>query len=187
MPRFLEPHQDRPLDPRNARPPRVSSKSKGRRCTRSPAAPRPGHSKRTTTRSISTCSCGSRSSCISSGCWSAASSASTSSAASIATKASAPTAQSRIHDARGLPGLRRLPLDDGPDRGLHRRRDSRHRPAAASCRGATRRSTSRRPFARKTYDELFQRARRHRPDRRRRRRQARHNRSASKPPASIPT
>ena len=29
------------------------------------------------------------------------------------------------------------------------------RPAAASCRGATRRSTSRRRFARKTYDELF--------------------------------
>ena len=32
-----------------------------------------------------------------------------------------PAAQSRVHDARGLSGLRRLPLDDGPDREADRR------------------------------------------------------------------
>ena len=45
----------------------ASSKSKARRCTRSPAAPRPGRSRRITTRSTSICSCGSRWSCTSSG------------------------------------------------------------------------------------------------------------------------
>ena len=60
-----------------------------------------------------------------------------------------PAAQSRIHDARGLPGLRRLPLDDGPDRGVHLRGDSGDRGTDRSrrtinCRGASGRSTSRR-------------------------------------------
>ena len=55
-----------------------------------------------------------------------------------------PEAQSRIHDARGLPGLRRLPLDDGPDRGLHRRGDSGDGPTVRACHGARRRSISRR-------------------------------------------
>ena len=83
MPRFLNRTQDRPLDSRDAPRAAASSKSKARRSTRSPAAPRPGRSRRITTRSTSTSSCGSPSSCTSSGCWSAASSASTSSAACI--------------------------------------------------------------------------------------------------------
>ena len=51
--------------PRSARswPRRASSRSRRRRCRPSPAAPRPGRSSRITTRSISTCSCGSRWSC----------------------------------------------------------------------------------------------------------------------------
>ena len=48
----------------------------------------PSRSRRTTTRSTPTSSCGSRWSCTSSGCWSAASSASTRSAGTSATKAS---------------------------------------------------------------------------------------------------
>ena len=43
--------------------------------------------------------------------------------------------QPRVHDARGLPGVRRLPRHDGPDRGDHRG-------VAASPPTATRRSTS---------------------------------------------
>ena len=42
---------------------RASSRSRGRRCTRSPAARRPGRSTRITTRSTCRCSCGSRWSC----------------------------------------------------------------------------------------------------------------------------
>ena len=38
---------------------------------------------------------------------------------------------------------------------MHRRGDSRDGPAARCCRGATRRSTSRRRSQRATYDELF--------------------------------
>ena len=45
-------------------PARGLSKSKGRRCTRSPAAPRPGRSRRITTRSTCRCFCGSPWSCI---------------------------------------------------------------------------------------------------------------------------
>ena len=55
MERFLNRTQDRPLDSRHARRAAASSKSKARRCTRSPAAPRPGRSRRTTTRSTSIC------------------------------------------------------------------------------------------------------------------------------------
>ena len=51
---------------------------------------RPARSSPTTTRSTPTCTCGSRSSCRSSGSWSAASSGSSSSAASSATRASTP-------------------------------------------------------------------------------------------------
>ena len=84
-----QPHEDRPVDPRHARRPRLCRSrrpdaARDRRRRRGPAvqdAPqrarhRPVH-------------CGSRWSCTSSGCWSAASSGSTSWAASIATKASA--------------------------------------------------------------------------------------------------
>ena len=46
-----EPHEDRAVDPQHARPARALSRSKAPRCTRSPAAPRPGRSRRTTTRS----------------------------------------------------------------------------------------------------------------------------------------
>ncbi len=58
-----EPHEDRAVDPQHARPAAASSRSKARRCTRSPAAPRPGRSRRITTRSTSSCSCGSPWSC----------------------------------------------------------------------------------------------------------------------------
>ena len=45
-------------------------------------------------------------------------------------------AQPRVHDARGLPGLRRLPRHDGPDRG-HGRRPPRGRRSATTLDGRT--------------------------------------------------
>ena len=56
-----------------------------------------------------------------------------------------PAAQSRVHDARGLPGLRRLRHDDGPDRGASSStRSARRGQRAEASPGATARSTSRR-------------------------------------------
>ena len=63
LPRFLQSHEDRAVDPQDAGRSRASSRSKARRCTPSPAAPRPGRSTRITTRSTCRCSCGSRWSC----------------------------------------------------------------------------------------------------------------------------
>ena len=55
--------EDRAIDPQHAGRRAASSRSKGRRCTPSPAGRPPGRSSRTTTRSISICICGSPWSC----------------------------------------------------------------------------------------------------------------------------
>ena len=60
LPRPLEDHRVVPQDHGRAG---ASSRSRRPRCRRSPAGRRPGRSSRITTRSTSTCSCGSRPSC----------------------------------------------------------------------------------------------------------------------------
>ena len=56
-------------------------------------------------------------------------------------------AQPRVHAAGGLPGVRRLPRHDGPDRGDRRRGRSTRRSAPPWSRSATARSISSRPGA----------------------------------------
>ena len=64
-------------------------------------------------------------------------------------------AQPRIHDARGLPGVRQLRDDDGADRGDRDERRPRGRRHADASLGADRRSTSLPPWPRRKYADLF--------------------------------
>ena len=82
------PRADHLGDPRLSRRGRVSSRSRRRCCSRSTAARWRGRSRRTTTRSTATCTCGSPPSCTSSACSSAAWSGCTSWARTSATRAS---------------------------------------------------------------------------------------------------
>ena len=112
----------------------------------------PGRSRRITTRSTSTCSCGSRSSCTSSGCWSAASSGSTSWAASSATKASTASTTPSSRCSRPIRPTATT-ADDGPHRGPARRCARAVDPIMGRPDGdlrigyGDRRSTSTPPFA----------------------------------------
>ena len=81
---------------------------------RRPAAPRRGRSSPTTTRSTSTCTCGSRSSCRSSGCVVGGIRARLRDRPRLPQRGPRHPPQPRVHAARGLPGARRLPRHDGP-------------------------------------------------------------------------
>ena len=71
-----------------------------------------------------------------------------------------PAAQSRIHHDGAVPGVRRLPRDDGPDRRADRGLRRCPGPGLASCPTATTPSTSRRPGSALAYAEVFHRSRR---------------------------
>ena len=85
---FVTRAQDRRSRSANGWTNATSSRSKRRRCSRSPAAPARGRSRPTTTRSTATCTCASRSSCSSTAASSAAWRTSTTWARCSATRAS---------------------------------------------------------------------------------------------------
>ena len=87
----------------------------------STAAQRPNRLSPITTSSNRTCTCASRSSCISNGCWWADTSASMRSGAISAMRA-CPSSTTRSSPSWSSTGLRRLPEGDGADRGDDRSR-----------------------------------------------------------------
>ena len=150
-----ESHADRAVDPPARWPERGLSKSKGRRCTRLPAVPRHGRSRRTTTPWTCRFICGSRLELHLKRLLVGGMERVYELGRVYRNEGISPRAQSRVHDARSLSGVWRLSLDDGSDREADRRCDSMRSAQGGRLPWGETTIDFTPPFARKTYDELF--------------------------------